>query len=171
MEFTLMKRTSSSTVALPLLAHRKWNTLIPGIDLPHSETFSKILVANAAYLEQLLEKDRRELEELAKTTTEGDYELSFVEICQKLLEKEEYDHSTDAPKSKTTKEAGSETYHFYQTSDGQYFFLHPLDIKILKHEFGSYDSMPTHLKLPVISIRESTVNQVFYIHIGSSQTL
>jgi hypothetical protein len=160
MEFTLMKRTSSSTVALPLLSHRKWNTVIPGIDLPHSETFSKILVANNAYLEQLVEKDRKELNDLAKTTTEGDYELSFVEICQKLLDSEEDYGSGETAKSKPVKESGSETYHFYQTSDGQYYFLHPLDIKILKHEFGSYDAMPTHLKLPVISIRESTVNQV-----------
>jgi hypothetical protein len=54
----------------------------------------------------------------------------------------------------------SNSFYFYQAADGQHIYLHPLDIKVLKHEFGSYDNFPSHIKLPVISIRESTVNGV-----------
>lgn len=54
----------------------------------------------------------------------------------------------------------SNSFYFYQSADGQHIYLHPLDIKVLKHEFGSYDNFPSHIKLPVISIRESTVNGV-----------
>jgi hypothetical protein len=175
MEFSLMKRTSSSSVTLPLASHRKWNTIIPSVDVPNASTFSKVLIANENYITDLIEKDKFELEELEKTTCDNDYEKTFVEVCLQLIEieknkdKEITDES--ALKPKYHKEVGSDTYHFYQSSDGQHFYLHPLDIKILKHEFGSYDSMPTHLKLPVISIRESTVTQVLVSYLGSSKTL
>jgi hypothetical protein len=52
---------------------------------------------------------------------------------------------------------GPDWYYFYQCSDGQNYFLHPLDVKIFKCEFGNYENFPKNLKLPVISICESTV--------------
>ena len=58
----------------------------------------------------------------------------------------------------------SASFYFYQAADGQHIYLHPLDIKVLKQEFGSYDNFPSHIKLPVISIRESTVNQVYIFY-------
>ena len=54
--------------------------------------------------------------------------------------------------------SGPGWYYFYQAADGQHFYLHPLDIKVLKHEFGSYDNFPAKLKLPIIAVYESTVN-------------
>jgi hypothetical protein len=171
MEFTLMKRNSMSAVALPLTSHRKWNTAIPLVDLPNAITFSKVVVANDQYLAELVEKDSCELQELAKSTTEDDYEKTFIDVCLELIsiEKELVKEITVKPKFQ--RESGTETYHFYQTIDGQHYYLHPLDIKILKHEFGSYDAMPTHLKLPVMSIRESTVTQVTIFDLGSTKTL
>ena len=55
--------------------------------------------------------------------------------------------------------SGPGWYYFYQSSDGQHYYLHPLDIKVLKHEFGSYDNFPSNLKLPIIAVYESTVTK------------
>ena len=53
--------------------------------------------------------------------------------------------------------SGPGWYYFYQAADGQHYYLHPLDIKVLKHEFGSYDNFPSKLILPIIAVYESTV--------------
>ncbi|KAJ1330474.1 hypothetical protein BSLG_009392 [Batrachochytrium salamandrivorans] len=48
--------------------------------------------------------------------------------------------------------------YFYQATDGQLVFLHPLDIKILKSAFGEYENFPDRISVPVISSQESTMN-------------
>ncbi|KNC96707.1 uncharacterized protein SPPG_07919 [Spizellomyces punctatus DAOM BR117] len=50
-------------------------------------------------------------------------------------------------------------YYFYQSLDGQHLYLHPLDIKILKHEYGSYDRFPDRINVNVIAAQESTMNE------------
>lgn len=49
------------------------------------------------------------------------------------------------------------SYFFYQFHDGQHIYLHPLDIRILKHEFGSYADFPLTLTAPIVAISESTL--------------
>jgi hypothetical protein len=71
----------------------------------------------------------------------------------------------ESPTKKSTvksKLGGGDPYYFYQASDGQHLYLHPLDIKVLKYEFGDYESFPNQIKLPIISIVESTVDNVSF---------
>ncbi|ORX92306.1 hypothetical protein K493DRAFT_263583 [Basidiobolus meristosporus CBS 931.73] len=49
-------------------------------------------------------------------------------------------------------------YFFYQAADGQHVYLHPLDIKILREEFGAYENFPDEISAPMISLEESTIN-------------
>jgi hypothetical protein len=51
-------------------------------------------------------------------------------------------------------------YYFYMAADGQHYYLHPLDIKILKHEFNEYSNFPDDLLVKIICIQESTVDAV-----------
>ncbi|KAJ3058312.1 hypothetical protein HK102_010576, partial [Quaeritorhiza haematococci] len=50
-------------------------------------------------------------------------------------------------------------YYFYQAADGQHFYMHPLDIKIMKYEFDEYAKFPDRIEVDVISVRESTVDE------------
>jgi hypothetical protein len=50
-----------------------------------------------------------------------------------------------------------DSIYFYQSSDGLHTYLHPLDIKILKHEFKSYDAFPSTLSVEVIKVSESSI--------------
>ncbi|KAJ3046535.1 RING finger protein 10, partial [Rhizophlyctis rosea] len=50
-------------------------------------------------------------------------------------------------------------YYFYQGADGQHLYLHPLDIKVLKYEYGEYDNFPDRIAAKAIHAQESTVNE------------
>ncbi|KAL9546329.1 hypothetical protein MBANPS3_006716 [Mucor bainieri] len=50
-------------------------------------------------------------------------------------------------------------FFFYQAVDGQHVYLHPLDIRILKHEFGEYDQFPRQLQVQATSVQESTLTE------------
>ncbi len=51
-------------------------------------------------------------------------------------------------------------YYFYQASTGQHIYLHPLDIKILKKQFGAYDRFPDEIILHVANFDEMGVTEV-----------
>ena len=53
----------------------------------------------------------------------------------------------------------SNKYFFYQAADGQYVYLHPLDIKMLKHEFGSYEDFPDDIRVVILEFEESTLTE------------
>ncbi|KAJ3412411.1 RING finger protein 10 [Chytridiales sp. JEL 0842] len=48
-------------------------------------------------------------------------------------------------------------YYFYQSRDGQLHYLHPLDVKIIKHEYKTYQNFPHSLSVPPHHIQESTM--------------
>ncbi|PHZ12038.1 uncharacterized protein RHIMIDRAFT_139375 [Rhizopus microsporus ATCC 52813] len=50
-------------------------------------------------------------------------------------------------------------YYFYQAKDGQHVYLHPLDIRILKHEFGDYHQFPHELEVQITNVQESTLDE------------
>lgn len=50
-------------------------------------------------------------------------------------------------------------FYFYQAVDGQHVYLHPLDIRILKHEFGEYEQFPRTLQVQATSVQESTLTE------------
>ncbi|GAA6008726.1 hypothetical protein JCM10207_001699 [Rhodosporidiobolus poonsookiae] len=49
-------------------------------------------------------------------------------------------------------------YYFYQASSGQPIFLTPLDIRILKSHFGTYQAMPDVITLSVEAADEGSMN-------------
>lgn len=51
------------------------------------------------------------------------------------------------------------SYYFYQAASGQNIFLHPLDIKILKAHFGTYQGLPDTIEVAVEGADEGTVTE------------
>lgn len=49
-------------------------------------------------------------------------------------------------------------YYFYQAATGQPIFLQPLDIRILKSHFGTYQSMPDTIEVAVEGADEGSMN-------------
>ena len=56
---------------------------------------------------------------------------------------------TGAPQAQAQTAAENISY-FYQSSDGQPLFLHPLDTRCLQEEHGGVSGMALVLKLPVV---------------------
>jgi hypothetical protein len=65
-----------------------------------------------------------------------------------------------SPRMPPSKPSNDGFYHFYQAADGQLLFLHPLDIKMLKDEYGSYEKFPDEICVRVCAVEESTLNEV-----------
>ena len=59
--------------------------------------------------------------------------------------------------------SSSTHYYFYQSALGDHVYLHPLETKVLKHEFGGYDKFPERISVEVLSVQESTVVGAFSI--------
>ena len=53
----------------------------------------------------------------------------------------------------------SSTYLFFQAASGQNIFLHPLDIKVLLAQYGSYAALPRDLKVKVQGADEGSMNE------------
>jgi len=67
--------------------------------------------------------------------------------------------STSAPKPGPPLPPSDGMYYFYQAADGQPLFLHPLDVKILKHEYGSYANFPDEICVKVAHMAESILTE------------
>ncbi|CAO3589356.1 unnamed protein product [Absidia cylindrospora] len=50
-------------------------------------------------------------------------------------------------------------FYFYQAKDGQQIYLHPLDIRILKYEYGDYQHFPPLLQVKAMGIEETTLTE------------
>ncbi|CAG8488224.1 4499_t:CDS:10 [Funneliformis caledonium] len=70
------------------------------------------------------------------------------------------DHN-EKPKIKATKDsrAYDRMYYYYQSEDGQHIYLHPLDIRVLKQEFGSYNQFPNDITVRILGVDESTMTE------------
>ncbi|KAI8335559.1 hypothetical protein BC941DRAFT_430640 [Chlamydoabsidia padenii] len=50
-------------------------------------------------------------------------------------------------------------FYFYQAKDGQHIYLHPLDIRILKYEYGDYQNFPPVLQVKTRGVEETTLTE------------
>lgn len=75
---------------------------------------------------------------------------SYLQLHQKEAETQPQQHRDNTPAT---------DFYFYQAVDGQHVYLHPLDIRILKHEFGDYEQFPHSLQVQVTSVQESTLTE------------
>ncbi|GAB4820330.1 hypothetical protein N2152v2_007376 [Parachlorella kessleri] len=50
-------------------------------------------------------------------------------------------------------------YYFYQASDGQWLFLHPLNSRMLLHHFGAYATCPPAITAKVVEVEGMTMDE------------
>lgn len=50
-------------------------------------------------------------------------------------------------------------YYFYQASNGHHLYLQPLDIRILKQHFDTYDKFPDTITVKVLGIEETSLTE------------
>ncbi len=51
---------------------------------------------------------------------------------------------------------GSGDMYFYQAGDGQWVFLHPLDMRALLGHYGTYEACPATLTAPLLELEDLT---------------
>ncbi|KAJ2787802.1 hypothetical protein GGI15_000434 [Coemansia interrupta] len=141
--------------------------------------FSKFMLADHKYC---VAEYRREMAELAQELAdEGNDPASRLFIESATMSIEEALASADAPPTgdmrleeraiseqirlKTTFEsshAESDPYaddflYFYQADDGQHIYMHPLYMRVLAHEHGSYVNLPESIQIKQRHSVESTI--------------
>jgi hypothetical protein len=68
--------------------------------------------------------------------------------------------SSSSPPTMKSDIGNEPTYFFYVAADGQHYYLHPLDIRILKYEYQEYENFPETLDFIIMSIQDSTMDEV-----------
>lgn len=71
------------------------------------------------------------------------------------------DHKTTTTTHQHQINTPTTEYYFYQAKDGQHIYLHPLDIKILKYEYGDYQDFPESLVVKSTCVQETSLTEVF----------
>ncbi|CAO3668472.1 unnamed protein product [Rhizopus stolonifer] len=187
LKLVLVQRKSSSTLALPLsdtwpLPEKVISNyikpeipLIPWSHTPSVQAFARFMLAHP---DDLLAEIEQDLKELDKLQIEEEEEIRFIEQSKVQLRQEKERVRTERTEEMTVAlealdimfeavakynkrhcESQENAFYFYQAENGQPTFLHPLDIRILKREFGSYYQFPHQLKVKVTSRQECTVDE------------
>lgn len=125
--------------------------------IPISRTFvlNQIMTPELVYLRSELKK--------RKSFGEESLELSFHEAAIKFIEDQrkvllDLDQNNKSNNNSTNRANVVDFYYYHQSRDGLNVFLHPLCMKILKHHFNTYDSIPSELSLPIIQLERVLVN-------------
>lgn len=84
--------------------------------------------------------DKRELDKASD---------KFKEI--KNLEDMEFKHQNE-----NTEPVDEESYSFYQSADGQFLILHPLNMKCLLHHYGSHNLLPSRIGGKILQLEPIT---------------
>ena len=161
-------------VALPVELHDEWKMAepIPTTDMMASFSCSRLILATFDYVSKLFDQDQQalvisemELEGLATSPLGQEAyaaEKPFYDMCLQGIQQELALLSESYLSAKPTIQVQPDQeviYYYYQSTDGQHIYMHPLDTKILKCEFKSYDNFPKKLSAPVICIQESTIDE------------
>jgi len=69
---------------------------------------------------------------------------------------ENVEQQTAASDASTAESA----YYFYQASGGQHIYLHPLNMKCLLHQYGSYDRCPVEITARITDVEHFSMSEV-----------
>ncbi|KAH9392592.1 RING finger protein 10, partial [Tyrophagus putrescentiae] len=139
---------------------------------PLLDQFAKVFTASPQYLEALLEREAAELaEQLLEYEREQMPEACFVHEALQELEKRRAAYEAlsaqlafahqwgaieasllaDLPRGEPQQE--SDFNYFYQSEDGQAIYLHPLNIRMLKAEYGELRRCPDRITARIVDLR------------------
>jgi len=87
--------------------------------------------------------------ESSEDETQG---ITGAEVAEEAAEKKDDTEGSSAASS-------PEAFYFYQASDGQNIFMHPLNFRCLYKELGSFDKLPLTVEGTVLQMEEVTQNE------------
>ncbi|OLL26065.1 putative RING finger protein [Neolecta irregularis DAH-3] len=165
----LMRREQGSTLILPRDNTNAFLTdgEIPWYYFSDVINYARIMKGNQEYMKTESRREIVELEDLESRDTaefgkDGDWNDRAIEQVLDWMpptEEREPPSSTQNKKKKqkptevATVPAPVNTYYFYQPRSASHFYLSPLDVRILKTQFGSFSQFPNNLLVQIEAIQ------------------
>lgn len=160
---TLMARPANSTLALPLKFAAPND--FPWTYTPETAQYLHYVRGDLAYVTQMYEGEKTAIlasheSDRAMYDTDDKYVNMAIEKIDadlalwssKLVDDTDHDVSFDATQP---------TFYHYQTGSGTatVYVLSPLDVKVLKHSFVTYEELPNVVVAPIENIRFEELTQ------------
>ncbi|CAG2108018.1 unnamed protein product [Medioppia subpectinata] len=171
---SLMKRKKGSTVTSPAILYDvNHNSFEPLDGDPVISSYRKILIASPnQVLDQIIERERQQL--LNQMIVDKDTpEVCFIEnaldqlkvredMVQQRCQLNTIDGSsadTGVGEDNVDNRSDDDYYYFYQSEDGQHIYLHSLNVRILKQEFGSLESCPHKICAKIVETEWESMSE------------
>lgn len=168
----LMHRPAGSMFSMPTTAPAlpQQSNFIPTDRTPMALTYARFMLASPDYMTAAYARDTSELTEaMARLSLpEDNEELVSITSGLKHIEVERAQPPLAMKRHRPRRhesnggrrDSGGMGYYYFQAADGQLVFLHPQQIRVLRHEFGDYQYFPELLVSRVISMEERTLDEV-----------
>ncbi|XP_044754279.1 RING finger protein 10 [Coccinella septempunctata] len=173
--FKLMKRNENSLTPYPAEQQKisNENSLIHFSEDEPSKMYRKLLLAQNSDICSIIDREKTELER--QLLDAEDSEVCFIEKATNYNREREAKVLGDrvnemglseSPPNVTLKGIGKASnpteddsesqmnpkyIYFYQASDGQHIYIHSLNVKMLKHTYGSLEYAPTTITAKILS--------------------
>ena len=115
--------------------------------------FNKISIYTNACEDYQIEKEKL----LDASNTLDEFEKSSIQRALNILEKNPPPENSSIAFNSSVSSNGF--YFFYQLQDSQPYFLHPLNVSMLKRQLGEYELFPTHLRGKIIEIERIHITE------------
>lgn len=157
-----MKVRKGSSLALPVEG-----------DTSNHRMFTKHFLASPEEIVDIMSREKAELDrQLHEYQSESMPEVCYVQQAIKELrqrrekmakieaiKKEMNIKPFDTISAPLPAESSGEYLYFYQSEDAQHIYLHSLNIRMLKHEFGDLRTCPKTLTAKIIELHRETITQ------------
>ncbi|KAF9971632.1 hypothetical protein BGZ73_005405 [Actinomortierella ambigua] len=118
-------------------------------------------VEKAEHARMVAEQDPESMHDAFRREHEGQIDSSdHTEEVQHQTEHGQQAEASGKRKKKVPNGATpSTTFFFYQAENGLHLYLQPLDIRILRQHFESYDKFPDAIRVKVLDIEETSLTE------------
>lgn len=166
--FDLMKRDRDSLIVFPADCGAVAHDEIPQAG-GTTNIYSKIYFAETAAITEIIEREKTELLEELKNQGPDCPESVFIEQALALLDergkKLEPTEKVKIQEEEEDQEAGAAAaencFYFYQASDGQHMYLHPINCKMLETMYGHVKNAPKQITGKILQKESKSLNEVF----------
>ena len=119
--------------------------------------FDRVTRVTPGFLQrELVEREEVEMAVLISEATPFDADLLHAHLMSSpeadTMDMQPGDESSPTSPLSPLSPSSPSSVYFHQAADGQFLFLHPLSIKMLKAHYGSYAAFPASLTLRLLEI-------------------
>jgi len=155
-------------ITMKLMKRKKADSALPSHHLNKMERSHRFIEATTDVILNDVVTPEIEILQCKLAIEEDEMEKRYINEAIKLCKEREVilqqtikgDDVTIHDDNKTIMDTAESLYYFYQSDDGQHIYLHPLNMKVLLHQYGSYDRCPTEITARITHLEHFTMNQV-----------